>query len=157
MKNHKLMIATITVVAVWALAMIPMVALAASEVPLFKDYQVAEVRPFEVPTNVAAPDSAGRAIADETLYQIRRYSAKYNLFDMVFMEGTQRVPAGKKVLLVKGTVTAYSPKGAGTCAVHCQFVDKVSGQVLYEIDPNGMTFRVAEYIAKIIYQNKVGK
>ena len=157
MEKRTFMILAIVVAILWLFISAPGEGLAAEGPLLFKDYQVVEVRPFEVPTNVAAPDSAGRAIADETLYQIRRYSAKFNLFDMVFMEGTQKVPAGKKVLLVKGTVTAYSPKGAGTCAVHCQFVDKASGQVLHEIDPNGMTFRVADYIAKIIYLQKVGE
>ena len=156
MKRSMLMIPAIVAAVLWCFTIAPGKGLAAEGTPLFKDYQVVEVRPFEVPTNVAAPDSAGRAIADETLYQIRRYSAKFNLFDMVIMEKAEKVPAGKKVLLVKGTVTAYSPKGAGTCAVHCQFVDKVSGQVLHEIDPNGMTFRVADYIAKIIYLPTVG-
>ena len=157
MKKGVFMIPAIVGAVLWLFTIAPGEGLTAEGPPLFKDYQIVEVRPFEVPQNVAAPDSAGRTIADETLYQIRRYSAKHNLFDMVFMEGTQKVPAGKKVLLVKGTVTAYSPKGAGTCAVHCQFVDKVSGQVLHEIDPNGMTFRVAEYIAKIIYLQKMGE
>jgi hypothetical protein len=125
-----------------------------AETPIFKDYQVVEVRPLEVPPNVASPDSAGRAIADEIVYQIRRYSAKFNLFEMVIMEGKQAVPSGSKVLLVKGTVTAYSPRG--TCAVRCQFVDKASGQVLHETPAQGLTFRVGEYIAKVIYIYKVG-
>jgi len=155
MKIFKLMIPVIWMVAIWAFAMAPMEGRAASETPLFKDYQVAEVRLFEVPLNVAAPDSEGRIVADETVYQITRYNAKFNLFEMVIREGAQKVPPGKKVLLVKGTITAYSPNG--TCAVHCQFVDKASGQVLLEIDPQGLRFRVANYIAKIIYQNKAGK
>lgn len=125
-----------------------------AETPIFKDYQVVEVRPLEVPLNVAAPESAGREIADETIYQIRRYSAKFNLFEMVIMEGTQTVPSGLKVLLVTGTVTAYNPKG--TCAVRCQFVDKANGQILHEIEAKGFTFRVANYIARIIYSYKVG-
>jgi hypothetical protein len=104
---------------------------------------------------VTAPGTEGRAIADEIVVQIGRYNAKFNLFEMVILEGAQKIPAGKKVLLVKGTVTLYSPNG--TCAVHCQFVDKASGQVLLETDAKGFRFRVANYIAKIIYQNKVGK
>jgi hypothetical protein len=156
MKNLKRLIPAITVAVMWTFAMAPIEGLTESVAPLFKDYQVVEVRPFEVPPNVAAPDSAGPAIADETVYQIRRYSAKFNLFEMVIMEGTQKAPSGKKVLLVKGTVTAYSPKGAGTCAVRCQFVDKASGQVLHETEAKGLTFRVAEYIAKVIYLYKVG-
>jgi hypothetical protein len=156
MKNCTFMIPVIVAAALWAFAIAPMEGMAASEAPLFKDYQVVEVRPFEVPTSVAAPDSAGRTIADETLYQIRRYSAKFNLFEMVIMEGAQKVPAGKKVLLVKGTVTAYSPKGTGTCAVHCQFIDKANNQILQETEAKGMTFRVAEYVAKFIYLHKGG-
>jgi len=156
MKNRTFMIPAIVAAALWACAIVPLEGLAAEGTPLFKDYQVVEVRPFEVPPNVAAPDSAGRTIADETLYQIRRYSAKFNLFEMAIMEGTQKVPAGKKVLLVKGTVTAYSPKGAGTCAVHCQFIDKASNQVLNETDASGMIFRVGDYIAKVIYLHKGG-
>lgn len=125
-----------------------------AETPIFKDYQVVEVRPLEVPLNVAAPESAGRELADEIVYQIRRYSAKFNLFEMVIMEGTRKVSPDKKILLVQGTVTAYSPKG--TCAVHCQFVDKASGQVLHETEAKGLTFRVANYIARVIYIYKVG-
>jgi hypothetical protein len=154
-KNNKLMIAAIAMAAVWALAIVPMVALAASETPLFKDYQVAEVRPFEVPQTTIAPASEGRTMADEIVIQIGRYNTKFNLFETVTLEGAQKIPADKKVLLVKGTITAYSPNN--TCAVHCQFVDKATGQVLHEIDANGFRFRVANYIAKIIYQNKVGK
>jgi hypothetical protein len=149
------MIATITMVAVWALAMIPMVALAMSETPLFKDYQVAEVRPFEVPQNVAAPASEGQAIADEIVIQIGRYNAKFNLFETVILEGAQKQPSDKKVLLVKGQVTEYSPNTFS--AVHCQFVDKATGQVLLETDARSFRVRVANYIAKVIYQNKVGK
>ena len=156
MKNLKRMIPAIIATALWLCALAPIEGLAGSETPSFKDYQVVEVRSFEVPLNVAAPDSAGRNVADETVYQIRRYSAKFNLFEMVIMEGTQQVPSGKKILLVKGTVTAYSPKGAGTCAVHCQFLDKARGQVLHETDAQGVTVRVANYIAKIIYLYKVG-
>jgi hypothetical protein len=147
------MLAAITMAALWAFAMVPMDGRAASETPLFKDYQVAEVRPFEVPQNVTAPSSAGPVIADEIVVQIGRYNAKFNLFEMVILEGAQKVPSDKKVLLVKGTVTVYTQQG--TCAVHCQFVDKASGQVLQETDAKGFRFRVASYIAKVIYQNKV--
>jgi hypothetical protein len=155
MKIFKLMVAVITMAAIWVFAMAPIEGRASSETPLFKDYQVAEVRPLEVPQNVAAPGSEGRAIADEIVIQIGRYNAKFNLFEMVILEGAQKVPPGKKVLLVKGRVTAYSPNN--TCAVHCQFVDKATGRVLHEIDAKGFRFRVANYIAKVIYQNKVGK
>ena len=152
MKSYKLNILAVIVAALMMLVLASTGALA--ETPIFKDYQVVAVRPFEVPLNVAAPDSAGRELADEIVYQIRRYSAKFSLFDMVIMEGAQKLPPGKKVLLVKGTVTAYSPKG--TCAVRCQFVDKASGQVLHETEAKGLTFRVANYIARVIYNYKVG-
>jgi hypothetical protein len=155
MKKHTLLIAAITLAALWAFAMVPMGALAASATSLFKDYQVAEVRPFEVPQSVAAPSLEGRTVADEIVIQIGRYNAKFNLFEMVIVEGAQKLPPDKKVLLVKGTLTAYSANGS--CAVHCQFVDKASGQVLLETDAHGLRFRVANYIAKVIYQNKVGK
>jgi hypothetical protein len=152
MKPFKIIIGAIIVAAILAFVLVPNEGMA--ETPIFKDYEVVEVRPLEVPLNVAAPESAGREIADLIVYQIRRYSAKFNLFEMVIMEGTQTVPSGQKILLVTGTITAYSPKG--TSAVRCQFVDKASGQVLHETEAKGLTFRVAEYIAKVIYLYKVG-
>ena len=142
----------VTVMTIMALALNEGMA----ETPIFKDYQVVEVQPFEVPLNIPAPDSAGRDLAYEIVYQIMRYSDKFNLFEMVIMEGAQKVPAGKKVLLVKGTITAYSDKG--TCAATFQFLDKASGQVLpvRETEAKGFTFRVANYIARVIYNYKVG-
>lgn len=152
MKPFKIIICAMILAVITIFALSPDEGMAES--PIFKDYQVVEVQPFEVPLNVAAPESAGRAIADEIIYQIRRYSAKFKLFDMIIMEGAQQIPPGKKVLLVKGTVTAYSPRG--TCAVNCQFVDKANGQVLHENEAKGLTFRVANYIARVIYSYKVG-
>lgn len=121
--------------------------------PLLAGYQVAMVRPFAVPLNVAAPESEGRYVAEETVYQIQRYNAKFNLFEKVFLEGTEKIPPGKKVLLVRGEVKAYSRRGS--CAVHCQFVDMAKGEVLHELDAHGLRFRVANYIARVIYQKKV--
>ncbi len=157
MKMLKIMIPVMLLAVIAATVFVPNKGITQTDVPLFKDYQVVEVRPFEVPLNVAAPESAGRDLADEIIYQIRRYSAKFNLFEMVIMEGAEKVPSGKKVLLVKGTVTAYSPKG--TCAATFQFVDKASGQVLpvQETEAKGYTFRVANYIARVIYKYKVGR
>jgi hypothetical protein len=152
MKHHKPIIYGIIVAAILAFALAPQEGMA--ETPILKDYQVVEVQPFEVPLNVPAPDSAGRDLAYEIIYQIMRYSDKFNLFEMVIMEGAQKVPAGKKVLLVKGTITAYSDKG--TCAVNFQFVDKASNKVLHETEAKGFTFRVANYIARVIYNYKVG-
>jgi hypothetical protein len=152
MKHHKPIIYGIIVAAILAFALAPQEGMA--ETPILKDYQVVEVQPFEVPLNVPAPESAGRDLAYEIIYQIMRYSDKFNLFEMVIMEGAQKVPAGKKVLLVKGTITAYSDKG--TCAVNFQFVDKASNKVLHETEAKGFTFRVANYIARVIYNYKVG-
>ena len=153
MKHHKPMIYGIIITAILVVVLVPQEGI--TETPIFKEYQVVEVQPFEIPLNVAAPESAGREIADEIVYQIRRYSAKFNLFELVIMEGRHELPPRKKVLLVTGTVTAYSPKG--TCTVNCQFVDKTNGQVLHEAPAKGLTFRVANYIARVIYNYKVGE
>jgi hypothetical protein len=157
MKSLKIMIPVILLVVIAATIFVPNKGMTQTGVPLFRDYQVVEVRPFKVPLNVAAPEHAGHDLANETVYQIMRYSDKFNLFEMVIMEGAQKVPAGKKVLLVKGTITAYSTRG--TCAATFQFVDKASGQVLPvdETEAQGFTFRVANYIARVIYIYKVGK
>jgi hypothetical protein len=152
-ETFKIIILTMIVAIFTIGTLVPKEGMAA--LPILKDYQVVEVRPFEVPLNVPAPESAGRELADETIYQIMRYSTKFNLFEMVLMEGAQKVPAGKKVLLVTGTITAYSTRG--TCAVNFQFVDKASGQVLHEAPAKGFTFRVANYIARVIYLYKVGE
>ena len=156
MKNLKIMIPVMLLAVIAATIFVTNRGMTQTDSLLFKDYQVVEVRPFEVPLNVAAPEYAGRDLANETVYQIMRYSTKFNLFDMVTMEGAHKVPAGKKVLLVKGTLTAYSTKGS--CAATFQFVDKKSGQVLpvHETEAKGLTFRVANYIARVIYKYKVG-
>lgn len=118
---------------------------------LFKDYNVAVVQEFNVPTNVAAPDIAGSQIAEKVVYQLRRYTEKFNLFEMVVKEGTKEVPSGKKVLIIKGDVKEYTvptvkksivrgliPGGEFTSttafAAHYQFIDKDSGKVIYETD-----------------------
>jgi hypothetical protein len=152
MKTFKIILSTIIVLAIIIFTLALNEGMA--ETPIFKDYQVVEVRPLEVPLNVAAPESAGRDLAYEIVYQIMRYSDKFNLFEMVVMEGTQQIPPEKKILLVTGTITAYSTRG--TCAVNCQFVDKASGHVLHETEAKGLTFRVANYIARVIYNYTVG-
>ncbi|MBN1254729.1 MAG: hypothetical protein JXA50_05590 [Deltaproteobacteria bacterium] len=156
MKNLGIIQPIIVLMALVAIILLPIGGITQAETPLLKDYQVVEVQPFEVPLNVPAPDTAGRDLAYEIIYQIMRYSDKFNLFEMVIMEGAQKVPAGKKVLLVKGKITAYSNKG--TCAATFQFVDKASGQVLpvQETEAKGFTFRVANYIAQVIYKYTVG-
>jgi len=157
MKSLKIMIPVMLLAIIAATIFVPNKGMTQTDVPLFKDYQVVEVQPFEVPLNVAAPEHAGHDLANETVYQIIRYSDKFNLFELVIMEGAHKVPAGRKVLLVKGTITAYSTQG--TCATTFQFVDKASGQVLpvQETEAQGFTFRVANYIARVIYIYKVGR
>jgi hypothetical protein len=155
MKNLRIIQPIIVLMALAAIILVPAGGITQAETPLFKDYQVVEVRPFEVPLNVAAPESAGRDLAYEIIYQIMRYSDKFHLFEMVVMEGTQQIPPGKKILLVTGTITAYSSRG--TCAATFQFMDKASGQILpvQETEAKGLTFRVANYIARVIYNYTV--
>jgi hypothetical protein len=149
---------------------------------LFKDYNVVLVQAFKVPTGGPAPASSGADTADALVYQIGRYSQKYSLFDMVIKEGTAQVPAGKKVLLIKGEVREYTrptvgrrigrsfvPFGeyTGTAyfAAHYQFIDKATGQVINETDLRTSSSgsddtveyaiqRNAEAAAKYIYKNK---
>ena len=121
------------------------------EEPLFKDYNVAVVQQFNVPPNVAAPDTAGSQITEKIVFQVRRYTEKFNLFEMVVKEGTKEVPSEKKVLIIKGDVKEYSasstrrrivrsliPGGEWTSTTaftaHYQFIDKESGKVIYETD-----------------------
>jgi len=162
MKPFKIFIAAMIVASLIMLTFAPTEAIA--EPPSFKDYQVVEVRPFEA---LAASESVGREIADEIVYQIRRYNVKYNLFDMVIMEGKQEVPPDKRALLVKGTITALGKvvldKGIlgysyeDSYAVLCQCVDKANNQVLYETEANGMFSWVGNKIAKDIYRYKKEK
>jgi hypothetical protein len=149
---------------------------------LFKDYNVVVVQEFKVTPNTPAPDNAGAQIADAIVYQVRRYSQQYGLFDMVIKEGSAQVPAGKKVLLIKGEVKEYtrptvggeiqrgftpwgSHTGSAAFAAHYQFVDKATGQVLNEQDlrststgsDNSVEYamqRNGEAAAKFIYKNK---
>ena len=148
----------------------------------FKDYNVVVVQAFKVPSGGPAPASSGAQTAEAIVYQIGRYSQKYSLFDMVIKEGTAQVPAGKKVLLIKGEVREYTrptvgrrigrsfiPGGeyTGTAyfAAHYQFIDKATGQVINETDLRTSSSgrddtveyaiqRNAEATAKYIYKNK---
>jgi len=157
-------------------------ALAVGKEALFKDYNVVVVQAFKVTPNTPAPDNAGKEIADAIVYQVRRYSQQYGLFDMVIMEGSAPVPAGKKVLLIRGDVKEYtrptvgreiqrgftpwgSHVGSAAFAAHYQFVDKQTGNVINEQDlRSGSTGsnntveyamqRNAEAAAKFIYKNK---
>jgi len=116
-----------------------------------KDYSIAVVQEFKVPPNVAAPDDSGSQIAEKVVYQLRRYSEKFKLFEMVVKEGTKEMPSGKKALVIKGEVKEYTkgsprrrimrsliPGGEWTStnafAAHYQFVDRENGKVIYETD-----------------------
>jgi hypothetical protein len=149
---------------------------------LLKDYNAVVVQEFKVPPSIPAPDTAGAQIADAVIYQVRRYSQQYGLFDMVIKEGSAQVPAGKKVLLIKGEVREYTrptvggqikksfiPFGeyTGTAyfAAHYQFIDKATGQVVHEQDLRTSSTgrddtvdyamqRNAEAAAKLIYGYK---
>ena len=158
-------------------------AMAVGKDALFKDYNVVVVQAFKVPSGGPAPASSGADTAEALVYQIGRYSQKYSLFDMVIKEGSAQVPAGKKVLLIKGEVREYTrptvgrrigrsfiPEvgghlGSASFAAHYQFVDKATGKVLDEQDLRTSSTgsddtvdyaiqRNAEAAAKYIYKNK---
>jgi hypothetical protein len=146
---------------------------------LFADYNAVEVQEFAIPSSVPAPDMSGDQIAENIVYQVRRYAQKYGLFDIIIKEGSAQVPAGKKTLLVRGEVKEYTrpttggrikrsfiPFGeyTGTAyfAAHYQFVDKATGKVVYETDLRTSStgdndtvdyamLRNAEAAAKIMY------
>jgi hypothetical protein len=120
---------------------------------LFKDYDAVIVENLMVPTGSPAPESSGLQMAEKAVYQLNRYSEKYKLFDMVVKEGSKskEVPAGKKVLIIKGEVKEYTRESVGrrigrsfipggeftgtaAFAAHYQFIDKESGKVIYETD-----------------------
>lgn len=125
----------------------------AQEVSL-KEYNALIVQDLEVPKGSPAPSSAGSQMAEKAIYQIKRYSQKYNLFDIIVKEGekeSKEIPSGKKVLIIKGEVKEYThptvgrrigrsfiPGGewTGTAAftARYQFIDKESGKVIYETD-----------------------
>jgi len=155
--------------------------MAVAKEALFNGYNAVVVQEFKVPTNVPAPDTSGEQTAEAIVYQVRRYSQKYGLFDMVIKEGTARVPAGKKVLLIKGEVREYTAPtlrgeiyhhtpwghvaGSAFFAAHYQFIDKATGKVLEEQDfrtsstdrDNTVDYAIqrnAEAAAKYIYKNK---
>jgi hypothetical protein len=149
----------------------------------FKDYNVVVVQEFKIPSGGPAPASSGAQTAEAIVYQVGRYSQKYGLFEMVIKQGTAQVPAGKKVLLIKGEVREYTrptlgrqighsfiPEvgghlGSASFAAHYQFVDKDTGKILDEQDFRTTSTgsddtvdyamqRNAEAAAKYIYKNK---
>jgi hypothetical protein len=125
----------------------------AAEVSL-REYNAVAVQDLEVPSGSPAPGSAGLQMAEKVVYQIKRYSDKYKLFDTVVKEGGKagkESPSGKKVLIIKGEVKEWTPPtvgrrigrsfipfgehtGTAYFAAHYQFIDKDSGKVIYETD-----------------------
>ena len=121
---------------------------------LIKDYDVVVVQELEVPPGSPAPESAGSQMADKAIYQLKRYSEKYNLFEIIAREGgkvSKEIPSSKKILLIKGEVKEYSVAtvgrrigrsfipggewtGTASFAAHYKFIDKESGKVIYETD-----------------------
>jgi hypothetical protein len=121
--------------------------------PSLKDYQVVVVQDLGVPTGSPAPESAGLQMAEKAVFQIKRYSDKYNLFEMVTKEGSKskEIPNGRKVLIIKGEVKEYAREsvgrrigrsfipggehtGSAVFTAHYQFIDKESGKIIYETD-----------------------
>jgi hypothetical protein len=117
-----------------------------------RDYSALIVKDLEVPPGSPAPESAGMQMAEKAIYQLKRYSEKYKLFDTIVKEGSKGAmegPSGKKVLVLKGEVKEYSKAtvgrrigrsfipggehtGTSAFAAHYQFIDKESGKVVYE-------------------------
>jgi len=117
-----------------------------------REYNALIVKDLEIPPGSPAPESAGPLAADKVVYQVKRYSEKYSLFDIIAKEGSKGamdVPPGKKVLILKGEVKEYTrasvgrrigrsfiPGGefTGTSAFKAQyqFIDKETGKVVYE-------------------------
>jgi hypothetical protein len=121
---------------------------------ILKDYNAVIVRELEVPSGSPAPESTGMLMAEKAVYQIKRYNEKYGLFDTIVKEGGKAGKeglSGKKVVIIMGEVKEYTrptvgrrigrsfiPGGeyTGTAyfAAHYKFIDKESGNVIYETD-----------------------
>jgi|GEM_PF-390018 len=122
---------------------------------LFKDYSVCIVQELDVPKGSPAPESSGLQMAEKAVYQIQRYSQKYNLFETIAKEGgktSKEAPSEKKILIIKGEVKEYGVPtvgrrigrsfipgvgghvGSATFAAHYTFIDKDTGKVIYETD-----------------------
>ena len=119
-----------------------------------RDYNAVIVQDLEVPSGSPSPESAGMQMAEKAVYQIKRYNQDNKLFDFVVKEGgkaSEEIPSGKKVLIIKGEVKEYSPPtvgrrigrsfipgggwtGTATFAAHYKFIDKETGNVIYETD-----------------------
>jgi hypothetical protein len=115
---------------------------------LLADYNAVEVQEFEVPSFVPAPDMSGDQLAENIVYQVKRYAQKYGLFDIIIKEGTAEVPVDKKTLLIKGEVTEYTRPTVGR-RVGRSFIPSSTGDndtVDYAM------LRNAEAAAKIMYR-----
>jgi hypothetical protein len=119
-----------------------------------RDYNVVVVQDLEVPSGSPSPESAGMQMAEKAVFQIKRYNQDNKLFDIVVKEGgkaSQEIPSGKKVLIIKGEVKEYTPPtvgrrigrsfipgggwtGTATFAARYKFIDKETGNVIYETD-----------------------
>jgi hypothetical protein len=128
--------------------------LAMAEEANLRDYNAVIVQDLEVPSGSPAPESAGMQMAEKAVFQIKRYNEKNNLFETIVKEGgkaSKEVPSGKKVLIIKGEVKEYTPPtvgrrigrsfipgggwtGTATFAAHYKFIDKETGNVIYETD-----------------------
>ena len=144
MKMRRLLGIVVVVVMVFAFS-----SMAVGKDLLFADYKAVEVQAFEVPPHVPAPGTAGDQLAENIVYQVKRYAQEYGIFEIIIKEGTAQVPAGTKTLLIRGEVTEYThptvgrrigrsfiPFGehTGTAyfAAKYQFVDKETGKVIHE-------------------------
>ena len=122
---------------------------------ILKDYNAVVVQDLVVPSGSPAPESAGMQMAEKAVYQIKRYNQNNKLFDTVVKEGgkaSKETVSGKKVLIIKGEVTEWTPPtvggrikrsfipevgghlGSAYFAAHYKFIDKESGNVIYETD-----------------------
>src|SRR4030043_1320879 len=98
---------------------------------LFKDYSVCVVQGFDVPKGSPAPESSGLQMAEKAVYQIQRYSQKYNFFEPIAKEGgkaSQEIPSGKKILIIKGEVKEYGVPTVGR-QIGRSFIPGVGGHV----------------------------
>jgi hypothetical protein len=150
MKMRKLF----TIFLVWGFALGANSLVLAADVSL-RDYNAVVVEDLEVQSGSPAPESAGMQMAEKAVYQIKRYNEKYKLFDTIVKEGgkaSKEIPAGGKVLIIKGEVKEYAVPtvgrqigrsfipgvgghiGSATFAAHYKFIDKETGKVIYETD-----------------------
>ncbi len=120
-----------------------------------KDYNTLIIQDLDVPSGSPAPESAGLQMAEKAVYQLKRYSEKFQLFELIAKEGgksSKEIPSGKKILIIKGEVKEYGVPtvgkrigrsfipgvgghvGSATFAAHYTFIDKETGKVIYETD-----------------------